>query len=91
MPYFCYIHNGLYVSEEGKDGCQHETCRAFRELDIPGRIVVGVGETHSEYWKKVKHEKFNKDMVAYREARRNGLKPERYLSKQSKRLRGSRT
>lgn len=63
------------------DSWQHamvcEECRAKRwERHRKPQTVFGIGPSHREYWKKEQHEKFGRDMDAYREARRNGLQPE---------------
>lgn len=75
MPYFCPTHQGLYVTGE-EEGCQHDVCISYRNLDIPGQVIMGIGETHPEYGKKLQHKQFGQDMDSYREARRNGLQPE---------------
>jgi len=78
MPYFCYIHNGLFVNGD-VDGCHDEYCLEFKERDIPpvGVCFTGVpGGSTVLATKRDNEKKFNKDMHAYREAVRQGLNPE---------------
>ena len=35
MPYFCYVGNHQYVNDPEVEGCQHESCLPFKEVDIP--------------------------------------------------------
>jgi hypothetical protein len=83
MPYFCYIHNGLYVKGE-EEGCQDKYCLEFKELDVPpvgimfgavpgGTTKASLARTHSD--------KFHKDMYAYEDARKQGVEPEQVSAK----------
>lgn len=77
MPFFCHIHNGLYVKEEGVEGCQHEKCQKYREIQVPPVGVVtavvpgGANDTPTYRF----HKDFDKGLDKYATARKNGLEP----------------
>ena len=76
MPFFCHVHNGLYVSGD-KDGCQHEECLRYRALDIPplGMIPTTVPGGANDTPEHRFHKTFDKGLDQYREARRHGIQP----------------
>ena len=85
MPYFCHIHNGLYVTVEGKEGCQHDKCEEFRSIEGAAPVIVfGAvpGGTRPASVAKAHAKKFDEDMHSYREAHRSGLRP-RQVSKKA--------
>lgn len=61
-----------------------DTCRAesWENYEVP-RIVFGAvpGGTTKASISKVNHQRFNRDMDSYREARRHGLKPSKVSEK----------
>lgn len=42
MPYMCEVHQGLYVVEEGVEGCQHEMCVALRRLPDNPKVMFNI-------------------------------------------------
>lgn len=81
MPYFCHIHNGLYVSgPDGAEGCHESTCVEFRKLDVPplGLLPSTVPGAHNDSQGDVQYDfqkKFDKGLDAYKKARGEGLAP----------------
>lgn len=73
-PYFCHIHNGLYVSEENVEGCQHASCIKLRASNPPKHISFAGGPTTRA--KAVASKKFHDDMYAFEGAVKQGLSPE---------------
>ena len=75
-PYFCHVHNGLYVKGDD-EGCQHDACLRFRNLDVPPvgvvTAVVPGGANDTEAYRF--HKDFDKGLDKYAEAKRNGLQP----------------
>lgn len=78
MPYFCHVHNGLYESIEGEEGCQSEPCVALRAKKMAPMLVFGSvpGGTRAASVAKLESQKFHQDMDAYKRAVDNGLNPE---------------
>lgn len=78
MPYMCHVHNGLYVSDEEVEGCQHEYCLQLKNTEVEPILMFGAvpGGTTPASMLKAKSRKFDKDMHVYREAVRGGLDPE---------------
>jgi len=81
MPYFCHIHNGLYVAgPDGAEGCHEATCVAFRDVDVPplgvmtGTVPGGHNDTYGSSQYKFQAN-FDKGLDAYKEARGEGLAP----------------
>ena len=84
MPYFCYIHQGLYVTGE-VDGCHNEECLAFaRKVVRPvGIHFSGHGGSDSTKISRKNSETFHKDMYAYSDAVKQGVDPEMVTAKAS--------
>lgn len=84
-PYFCHIHNGLYIeSDDGAEGCHHEKCVEFREMPgPPPRIIFGAvpGGTTKASMAKQNSVKFHEDMYAFEDAAKQGLKPRKVSKK----------
>ena len=83
MPYFCHIHNGLYQSIEGIEGCQHDQCISFRGEDIgpAGVHVVGFAGSDATKAARAHSRGFNRDMNDYYYARKQGVEPEQVSSR----------
>lgn len=82
MPYFCHVHNGLYESVDGLEGCQHESCLAFRRKEVPADIRrmahpdVPGGFNEAGRNSQYKFQKgFDPGLEAYGKARKEGLRP----------------
>jgi len=82
-PYFCYIHNGLYVSSPHLEGCQDVQCRSFAEKEVApvGVMVAGFAGSTATKISRRNHNQFNKDMNAYKAARDQGVKPDQITAK----------
>ena len=82
-PYFCHIHNGLYVSDENIDGCQHEQCIMFRNLDLKPSMptIVGFAGSDAQKAARAHSNQFHNDMNDYAYARKQGVEPEQVSSK----------
>ncbi len=82
-PYFCHIHNGLYVYADGLDGCQEDSCVRFRSLEVPPDIrrmanpdvPGGYNEKHRDATYKMKKD-FEPGINAYRKAKAEGIQPD---------------
>ncbi len=76
-PYFCYIHQGLYVEGED-DRCYHEQCVAFalKEVRPAGIHMAGFGGSEATGISRKNSEQFHKDMYAYKDAHDQGVVPD---------------
>ena len=85
MPFICHTHNGLYVKQEGREGCQDVGCITIRNSNPPKRVVFGAvpGGTTAHAIARDHSDKFHKDMYSYKDARDQGLKPKNITVKES--------
>lgn len=42
MPYMCHVHNGMYITVEGVEGCQHGVCIKLRELPDNPKVMFNI-------------------------------------------------
>jgi len=83
MPYFCYIHNGLYVSSPTIEGCQDVQCREFaaKEVRPAGIRVAGFAGSTATKISRKNSKQFHKDMYAYKGAVDQGVSPDQVTAK----------
>lgn len=79
MPYFCHIHNGLYVNGD-EEGCQAQTCidlraRPSRPLGmIPGTVKGGHNWDSDAQYRY--HAQFDEGLERYQKAKKvDGIQP----------------
>lgn len=82
MPYYCYIHNGLYISLPDTEGCQAATCLEWADIVVPplgvmvGTVPGGHNDTHGSAQYKFQSG-FDSGLEAYKSARDEGLQPKK--------------
>ena len=83
MPYFCYIHNGLYEASPSLEGCQDVQCRMFAEKEVrpAGIHMARFGGSESTRISRHNSKQFHKDMYAYKDAVDQGVDPEMVTAK----------
>lgn len=81
-PYFCHIHNGLYETIDGLEGCQHDTCLRFRRKEVPADVrrmanpdVPGGFNEAGRSGQYQFQKGFDPGLEAYGKARAEGLRP----------------
>jgi len=82
-PYFCYIHQGLYVSSPSIEGCQHSQCLEFaaKEVRPAGIHVAGFAGSTATKQSRTNSKQFHKDMYAYKDAVDQGVSPDQVTAK----------
>lgn len=82
MPYFCYLHHGLYVKGEA-DGCHYDECLEFaaKEVRPVGVSVSGFGGSDATKISRHNFAQFHRDMYAYKSAVDQGVNPDQITVK----------
>ncbi|KKK76604.1 hypothetical protein LCGC14_2861960 [marine sediment metagenome] len=77
-PFFCYLHQGLYVASPILEGCQDAQCIAFAKKEVPpaGICVARVAGSEATKLSRENSNQFHKDMDAYKNAVDQGVEPE---------------
>ena len=77
-PFFCYVHQGLYVSSPTLEGCQDVQCIAFAEKEVrpAGIHVAGFAGSTATKRSRANSNQFHKDMYAFKDAADQGVKPD---------------
>ncbi len=84
MPYFCYMHQGLYV--KGEDAkCYHPQCLAFASKVVrpAGVHIAGFAGSTATKISRLNSDNFHRDMYAFEGAVKQGVKPEQVTLKAS--------
>ncbi|KKM19619.1 hypothetical protein LCGC14_1653780 [marine sediment metagenome] len=77
-PWFCYTHQGLYISSPPLEGCQDPGCVEFAKKEVPPAgvcVARFAGDTVTRN-SRANSKQFHKDMDSYREAVRQGVSPD---------------
>lgn len=85
-PYICYTHMGRFEPKpNGDDGCNNEECLAFaRKVVRPvGVHVAGFAGSTTTKQSRLNSENFHRDMYAFEDAVKQGVKPEQVTKKAS--------
>ena len=84
IPYFCYIHQGLYVNGP-VEGCNDTQCLEFARKEVRPSGIHYTGHGGSDQTKISRHNSktFHKDMYAYKDAVDQGVDPEMITVKAS--------
>ena len=77
-PYFCYFHNGLYVSSPTHEGCQDVQCIQFAKKEVrpQGVHMARFGGSTATRISRHNSDTFHKDMYAYKDAVDQGTNPD---------------
>jgi hypothetical protein len=77
-PFFCYTHQGLYVSSPLLEGCQDAGCIEFAKKEVPPAgvcVARFAGDTVTRN-SRANDKQFHKDMDAYKSAYDQGVRPD---------------
>ncbi len=77
-PFFCYIHQGLYVSSPDQEGCQYSQCIEFarKEIKPSGIHMARFGGSDATKQSRLNSDNFHRDMYAFKDAYDQGVRPD---------------
>ena len=84
-PYFCYIHQGLYIASPTLEGCQDAQCQEFAKKEVrpAGIRVAGFAGSTVVKQRRAYSKQFHKDMYAFEDAVKQGVTPDQVTAKAS--------